>query len=148
MSRGNRKSRENSHKRESSRLTFRKKSKGLGLFPASDFDGVCTQNQCLLSADFVFQEPRRAHILSKMVYKCALAIASGIWNLFILKKFHLNSKRYVRTSPESSDFSFLGTYVHTFFTWNEKIYSLSSREKNNRPNCQRLSLTAQADFYF
>ena len=114
MSRCKRKSRENSRKRESSRLTFLKKSKGLGLFPTSDFDGVCTQNQCLLSADFVFQELRRTHIPLLVVYKCALAIASGKIKL-----------------------------IHS-----EKIYSLSGREKNNRPNCQRLSLTAQADFHF
>lgn len=49
-------------------------------------------------------------------------------SLFILKKFHLNSKRYVRTI-RSSDFRLLGTYVHTFFTWNEKFYSLSGKEK-------------------
>lgn len=29
----------------------------------------------------------------------------------------------------SSDFRLLGTYVHTFFTWNEKFYSLSGKEK-------------------
>ncbi len=77
MSRVNRKSRENSRKRESSRLTFREKSKGLGLFPASDFDGVCTQNQCLLSVDFVFSRASQSAHTTAVVYKCALPVASG-----------------------------------------------------------------------
>ena len=72
MSRGNRKSREKSRKRESSRLSFRKKSKGLGIFLTSDSDGVCTQNQCLLSADFVFPVSAETAHTTAVVYKCAL----------------------------------------------------------------------------
>ncbi|MBR2885561.1 MAG: hypothetical protein IKB93_12380 [Clostridia bacterium] len=78
MSRGKRKSREKSRKRESSRLTFRKKSEDLGLFPTSDFDGVCTQNQCLLlSADFVSPVSAETAHTTAVVYKCALSSASG-----------------------------------------------------------------------
>ena len=39
------------------------------------------------------------------------------------KNFHFSLKHCVRTYHKASDFSLLGTYVHTFFTWNEKIYA-------------------------
>lgn len=133
MSRGKRKRRENSRKKENSRLTFRKKSRGLGLFPTSDFDGVCTQNQCLLSADFVFQELRRTHIPLLVVYKCALAIASGKIKLIHSEKISSELKKVCTYVPYEALTSvyLVRTYI-PFSLGMKNFYSLSGK-KNNRP---------------
>lgn len=96
MSRGKRKNRDNSRKKENSRLTFRKKSKGLGIFPTSDFDGVCTQNQCLLSADFVFPVSAETAHTTLVVYKCALVSHKGKMKLVQSEKISSEFKK-IRT---------------------------------------------------
>ena len=81
------------------------------------------------------RKPRRTHILSVMVYKCALSSASGKIKLVQSEKIHLNSKRYVRTYQTGSDFYFRGTYVHAFFTWNENILFSLRQRKRQPPDC-------------
>ena len=99
------------------------------MFPTSDFDGVCTQNQCLLSADFVFQELRRTHIPLLVVYKCALAIASGKIMLIHSEKISSELKKVCTYVPYEALTSVYLVRTYIPFSLGMKNFILSQAEK-------------------
>lgn len=91
---------------------------------------MCTQNQCLLSADFVFQELCRTHIPHLVVYKCALAIASGKIKLIHSERISSELKKVCTYVPYEALTSvyLVRTYI-PFSLEMKNFHSLSGREK-------------------
>ena len=92
-------------------------------------DAVYRQVICLLFTEFektndkLFGESLAERTYHFLWYiNAPLLPLRGKWNLFNPKKFSFQFKT-LRTYHNASDFHFRGTYVHTFFTWNEKFYA-------------------------